>query len=177
MLVLMATGESTLDRIRTLLEEQGVAYRHLAHEPTPTSQDSARARGEPLAIGGQALLLKAGDVFLILVMSAARKLDSGALRRHLGVKRLRFATAQELHEITDLVPGSLPPLGRPILALPLYVDRSVLQNERIAFNAGSLTDSIIISVDDYQRVAQIESIVEVTSGSPSTSGEPPSDFQ
>jgi len=34
------------------------------------------------------------------------------------------------------------------------VDESILGNERIAFNAGSLTDSIIMSVEDYIRIAK-----------------------
>jgi prolyl-tRNA editing enzyme YbaK/EbsC (Cys-tRNA(Pro) deacylase) len=33
------------------------------------------------------------------------------------------------------------------------VDTSILANETIAFNAGSLTDSIFLSVADYLRVA------------------------
>jgi prolyl-tRNA editing enzyme YbaK/EbsC (Cys-tRNA(Pro) deacylase) len=36
----------------------------------------------------------------------------------------------------------------------VFVDPSILDNERIAFNAGSLTDSIIMSVDDYLRIAR-----------------------
>ena len=44
----------------------------------------------------------------------------------------------------------MPPFGAPILPFPLYVDPSVLENQRIAFNAGSLTDSIIMTIDDYR---------------------------
>ncbi len=43
----------------------------------------------------------------------------------------------------------MPPLGRPILDMDLYVDVSVRANDRVAFNAGSLTDSIIMAADDY----------------------------
>jgi Ala-tRNA(Pro) deacylase len=35
----------------------------------------------------------------------------------------------------------------------LYVDPSVFANERIAFNAGSLTDSIVMPAVDYRRLA------------------------
>ncbi len=147
---------SVLQSILSLLDENAASYRHLSHEPTPTSEDSARVRGEPLAVGGKALLIKAAEHHVLLVISAARRLDSGKLRRALGVKKTRFASADELRELTGLVPGAVPPFGEPVLPLPLYVDRSVLANERIAFNAGSLTDSIIMSVDDYQRVASIE---------------------
>jgi Ala-tRNA(Pro) deacylase len=54
------------------------------------------------------------------------------------------------------VPGSVPPFGRPLLPFPLYADPSVFANERIAFNAGSLTDSIVMPVGDYRRLAAPE---------------------
>ena len=52
--------------------------------------------------------------------------------------------------------------GEPILPLPLHVDRSVLANDRIAFNAGLLTDSIIMATADWRRAVTIEQIVEVS---------------
>jgi prolyl-tRNA editing enzyme YbaK/EbsC (Cys-tRNA(Pro) deacylase) len=36
------------------------------------------------------------------------------------------------------------------------VDPSVLENAKVAFNAGSLTDSMIIAIDDYRRLAAPE---------------------
>jgi prolyl-tRNA editing enzyme YbaK/EbsC (Cys-tRNA(Pro) deacylase) len=67
---------------------------------------------------------------------------------------LRFATADELKAATGLVPGSVPPFGRPILPFDLYLDSALTSNDRIAFNAGSLTDSMIVPMVDYLRVAQ-----------------------
>ena len=65
-----------------------------------------------------------------------------------------FATANELRERTGLVSGDVPPFGEPILPFQLYADESVFENERIAFNAGSLTDSIVMQVADWERVAR-----------------------
>jgi prolyl-tRNA editing enzyme YbaK/EbsC (Cys-tRNA(Pro) deacylase) len=142
-----------LEQIRQLLREAEAEFREVHHEPTPTSEEAARARGEELRIGGKALLLKTDNEFRLFVLSASLRIDSVAIRRHLGLKKTRFAKAEELLELTGLVPGAVPPFGRPILPFELYVDRSILENERIAFNAGSLTDSMILSVEDYVRVA------------------------
>lgn len=145
-----------LDRIRAWLTAQGVPFREVRHEPTRTSEGSARARGEDLRVGGKALLIKVDDAFLLFVLSAARKLDSAAIKRHFSAKKIRFATPAELEELTGLVPGSVPPFGQPILPFPLFVDPSVLESDRIAFNAGSLTDSIILATADYSRLAGAE---------------------
>ncbi|HXV85904.1 MAG TPA: YbaK/EbsC family protein [Gemmatimonadales bacterium] len=142
--------------IRTLLNDGGIAFRQVHHAPTHTSEESARARGEPLEVGGKALVLKVDHDFKLFVLSAARGVDSGAIRRRFAAKRSRFATPEELQALTGLVPGAVPPFGRPILNLDLYADPSIRSQDRIAFNAGSLTDSIIMTVDDYLAIARPE---------------------
>ena len=130
-----------------------MAYREVHHERTFTSEGSAAARGESIRIGGKALLLKVGDEFKLFVLSAALKLDSKALRKHLGVRASRFANKEELAELTGLVPGSVPPFGKPLLPFTLYADESIVSNDRIAFNAGSSTDSVIMLTDVYVGLA------------------------
>lgn len=139
-----------------MLANAGIEYREVHHEPTLTSEDSARARGEELRIGGKALLLKVNDEFRLFVLSAAKQLDSGAIKQRFAAKKTRFASAEELLELTGLVPGSVPPFGKPLLPFELYIDNSILENEKIAFNAGSLTDSVIMTVSDYRRLASPE---------------------
>lgn len=150
-------------RLRAMLDERCLVYRHLVHDSTPTSEDSARVRGEPLEVGGKALVIKADGRFLVIVISAARRLDSKRLKKLLKAKSIRFVTREELHERTGLVPGSVPPFGRPLLELDLLVDASVLAQERIAFNAGSMTESIIMSTSDWRSVACPLEILEVSS--------------
>jgi Ala-tRNA(Pro) deacylase len=145
-----------LEQIRNWLTEEGITFREVHHEATRTSEDSARARGEELRVGGKALLIKVDDIFRIFVLSADRKLDSAAIKRRFAAKKTRFATPEELMELTGLVPGSVPPFGQPVLPFPLFVDLSVFESERIAFNAGSLTDSIVMPIDDYRRLAGAE---------------------
>ncbi|MCZ7584403.1 MAG: hypothetical protein M5R36_14265 [Deltaproteobacteria bacterium] len=149
----MLDSAPTLERVRGFLREKGIEFREVHHEPTRTSEESAEARGEELRVGGKALLVKVDDIFAVFVLSAARKFDSGAVRRLLGARRSRFATPDELLDMTGLVPGSLPPFGTPLFSFKLYIDESIAENERIAFNAGSLTDSIIMSTQDYLRAA------------------------
>lgn len=141
------------DRIVALLDEKNIAYRAVRHEPTFTSEASALARGESIAVGGKAILMKVDADFRIFVLSAALKVDSKKIKEHFKAKKIRFATAEELMEKTGLVPGSLPPFGPPVFPIPLYVDPSVLANTIVAFNAGSLTQSLIIPVAGYVSAA------------------------
>jgi Ala-tRNA(Pro) deacylase len=145
--------KSTFERIVEFLQQSDVPFRAVHHEPTRTSEESAKARGEDVRIGGKALLVKTGENSRLFVLSAALKLDADAVKQRFAVKKIRFATPDELMQLTGLVPGSVPPFGRPILPFELFVDESILANEKIAFNAGSLTDSLILAVPDYLRAA------------------------
>jgi len=157
---------TVFQQIKILLDQCSIPYRHVHHQPTYTSEESARARGESTRIGGKALLMKIEDQFQLFVLSAARKMDSHAMKKHLGVKRTRFAGKDELIELTGCVPGCVPPFGPPILPLDLYLDSSILENEKIAFNAGSLTDSIIMTVEDYLKLVSPKEIFEFSSPVP-----------
>src|SRR5580693_10804984 len=98
-------SERVLDNIEQLLRSAGVDYRKVEHAPTATSEESAQARGEELGVGAKALLLRTDDVFRLFILSADRKLDSAAVKREFGIKRVRFATPEELLSLTGLVPG------------------------------------------------------------------------
>ncbi len=145
-------NEITL-RLLSFLEEEGAEFRILEHPAAKTSEESAKARGEDLKIGAKALLIKADGSFRLVVLSAALKLDSKAIKRHWAAKECRFASKEELFELTGLLPGSVPPFGRPVLPFPLTVDRSIERLERVAFNAGSLTTSVLMPAGDYLRLA------------------------
>jgi prolyl-tRNA editing enzyme YbaK/EbsC (Cys-tRNA(Pro) deacylase) len=143
-------------RIRALLDDAGVDYRYVEHAPTLTCEASAAARGETTRVGGKAIVLKVGDTFRLCVLRAAEQINSNRVRRHFHESRARFATGAELAELTGLIPGSVPPFGEPILPLPISLDRRFLEEDRIAFNAGSLCCSIIMPLDRYLELARPE---------------------
>jgi len=150
----MAGYVDMFEEIKNWLHSELIDFKEIHHEETRTSEEAAKARGEALSIGGKAIVLKVGDTFKIFVLSAARKLDSSAIKSRFKTRKTRFASRDELLNLTGLEPGSVPPFGKPLLNLELYVDKSIKDNERIAFNAGSLTDSIIMNTRDYLEISK-----------------------
>jgi Ala-tRNA(Pro) deacylase len=145
---------TVFERLRAFLDENSAEYQVVSHAPTYTSEESAKARGEDLANGAKAILVKVDERFALFVLSAARRIDSKRVRTELGAKRSRFASPEELLALTGLPPGAVPPFGKPLFDLELYADESIVERERVAFNAGSLTDSIIISAKTYLALAR-----------------------
>src|SRR5215831_13158498 len=102
---------TVFERLETWLRGKGVAFTVLRHAPVFTSEQASAVRGTSLASGAKALVVKAGDAFALLVLPADRKLDSKKARAALGTKSIRFATREEVEQLTGLLPGSIPPFG------------------------------------------------------------------
>ena len=141
------------ERLRDLLQSNNIEFVEVEHPPGPTCESAADARGAELKIGGKTLLFKdKRNTFNLFVLSAAKKADNNKIRKILKSQKLRFATKEELMEFAGVEKGALPPFGRDILPFDLYLDKSILGNEKIAFNAGVLTTSFILKVEDYLKL-------------------------
>ena len=139
---------TVFDRLSARLTEARVGFAVSRHAPVFTSEEAAAVRGVGLASGAKALVVKAGEEFVLLVVPADRKLDSKKARAALGVKSLRFASREEVEALTGLQPGSIPPFGS-LFGLPTRCDPALGLNERINFNAGDHAVSIGMTFADY----------------------------
>jgi len=148
-----AGAASVFDRLETCLKQNAVEFGVLRHEPVYTSEQAAAVRGTPLASGAKALVCKGDERFVLFVVPADRKLDSHAVRRSKGWRKLRFATREEVLELTGLTPGAIPPFGS-LFGLPTLCDRRLGENEVINFNAGDHGISVSMRYADYLRVEQ-----------------------
>jgi Ala-tRNA(Pro) deacylase len=151
---------TVFDRLEALLHHQAVEFTVLRHEPVFTSEQAAAVRGTPLSSGAKALVLKAGDGFVLAVLPADRKLDSKKARDALKVKGLRFASKEEVMQLTGLEPGSIPPFGS-LFGLKTYCEPALAENPSINFNAGDHSVSVQMPYLEYVRV-ESPAMTEIT---------------
>ena len=134
------------------LENLGLDYRKVHHKAVTTSEAAAEARGLTIEGDAKALLLKAKDTFVIMVLQGNKQLDWKAARKILGGK-LRMATAEELLEQTGLVKGCLPPFGN-VVGFQTYIDNELVKQPKVGFNVGVLTDSVVMNGSDLQEATE-----------------------
>ena len=65
-----------------LLSKSQTDFSLLEHEPTPTSADSARARGNSLTNGAKAIVLKVEKEFYLFVLRADMKINSKKIKQY-----------------------------------------------------------------------------------------------
>jgi Ala-tRNA(Pro) deacylase len=149
-------GEHPISQqIIDLLTEHNFWYEAFEHEPVRTSEEAASVRpGYSLGQGAKALIVRAkvsgeGKKFIMLVMPADQKFDSGKAKSVLRSKDVRFATEEEVESLTGGVkPGGVPPFGN-LFGLQVVTDPALYTHEKIIFNAGR-NCSIAVKSMDYK---------------------------
>jgi len=124
----------------------------LRHDPVLTSEQAAHVRGTPLEDGAKALVCHADERLVLIVVPANLRLDTRAFKAAYGIKNLRMASADEV-EALGAIPGGVPPFGSA-MGLQTYADEGLAARDRLSFNAGSRTTSVVVGAADYLRIEQ-----------------------
>lgn len=144
------------EQLINLLDENHAAYRICRHEAEGHSEQIAKIRGNHphqamKAIVVMAKISKKEQQYYLAVLPGDRRLDLASLSAALGVKKTIFAPLDKARELTSCEIGAIPPFSfNPNLSL--IVDPQVKDNKEVCFNAGLLTASIFMEIDDYIRI-------------------------
>lgn len=148
-----------VQEIESVLREKGCWYERFEHEAVRTSEEASRVRPEyDISQGSKALIVKAkrsGEEkrFIMIVVPGDRQFDVKKLKSASGYGDVRFATPEEVGNITrGVVPGGVPPWGN-LFGLLVIADERVFDNEKIIFNAGDSRVSIGMYAYDYRELA------------------------
>lgn len=144
----MQTTSRVFQEIINLLNKNNIIYQLFEHDPVYTSADAAKTRLTKESQGAKALIFLADKKPILLVLSGNKKVDTKTFKKTYSIKDLSFAKPEEVLKLTGLEVGAIPPFGN-IMNLPIYVDKSLLNEEEIAFNAGAHTKSIKMKTQDF----------------------------
>ena len=142
-----------LGKLQELLEKNQVSYTHHVHATAYTAKEVASMEHLPVHRFAKVVVFTGDEGNGIAVLPADYVVDMQELRVALGLKRARLATEKELAEMfPDCELGAMPPIG-DLYNMPTFVESSLTEEERIAFNAGTHRDVIYIRFEDFKRLA------------------------
>ncbi|NTU46498.1 hypothetical protein HGA88_02635 [Candidatus Roizmanbacteria bacterium] len=158
-----------VQQILDLLKENNCWFETFEHEPVLTSEEAAKTRPEyTIHQGAKAILAKIErsdktKSFVLFVIPGDLRFDSKKVKLSLNLKNVRFASEEELAEITHgVLRGAVPPFGN-LFDIPVYVDKKVLENEKIVFNAGDRCFSVGMKSKDYEMLVRPQ-VVDIVVG-------------
>lgn len=141
-------------KLKAFLDEAKIKYVTISHSMAFTSQDiaaSAHVSGNEFA---KTVMIKIDGAMAMVILPAAYHIDFDTLRKIFGTKFVTLASESEFKDrFPDCEVGAMPPFGN-LYDMEVYVAEALTQNKEIAFNAGSHTELIRLSYDDYERLVK-----------------------
>jgi len=154
-------------KLRSHLEAVRAAYVPMSHIPARSSQYAASLLHVPGRQVAKTVALRAGKQIVLAVLPASYHLNLDKLTTMLGTP-VNLVEEQECYRLfPDCQPGTVPPFGE-LYNLPVYIDKSLAAASEIIFSAGTLSESIRMSSDEFMRLAkpQLCSFAEIGEPAP-----------
>ncbi|HOL34767.1 MAG TPA: YbaK/EbsC family protein, partial [bacterium] len=136
-------------KLKEFLDRNNIKYVSIQHSPAYTAQEIAAAahvHGKQLA---KTVVINKDGNLALAVLPANYHVDVEILRKATGAHSLTIATEQEFKDaFPECEIGAMPPFGN-LYGMETYVEDSLSENKEIVFNAGSHTELIRISYQDF----------------------------
>jgi len=143
------------EEVTGFLDDQGVAYRVLEHEPYSTTEEAGQRAGIRPRQGAKSMLFSSLGEHVLAVVPADQRVSYKKMRKILGTSNLRLASPEEVMDTMGCEVGTCHPFGNLIGARTL-VDPSMGDESEIVFNAGYNTRSLFVAYVDYERIVSPE---------------------
>jgi len=143
-------AEQVLQRLNDL----GIAYEHVCHEPVHTIEDCAAvdARLHCLTVKNYFLTTKNQKNFYLCIVRPEARFRTADISKQVGSSRLSFASDEKLFEIMQVRSGAVSPmclLFEPAKDVRLIVDQALLDVERIAFHPCDSSQTLAMAGKDF----------------------------
>jgi Ala-tRNA(Pro) deacylase len=143
-----------IKKLKDFLDSKGIKYVTISHSTAYTANEiaaSAHIPGKELA---KTVMVKIDGKMTMAVLPASYKVDFDLLQKVTGAKKVELASEQEFQGMfPGCEIGAMPPFGN-LYEMEVLVDKSLCEDEEIAFNAGSHTELLRLSYKDFERLVK-----------------------
>lgn len=147
--------EVSAKRLRHAFALYQVPYSMIQHTPTYSSQKTAAAMHVPGKEMAKAVLLEGDGNTYLAVLPASYHVDLERFGKVAG-EPVRLAGEEKIRELfPDCELGAIPPFGR-LYGVPVYVDVWLALDREIVFPAGSHSNAVRMSYEDFESLARPE---------------------
>ena len=148
-------------KLRNYLDDNDVEYVTISHSPAYTAQRIAELTNTPGKELAKTVIVKMDDKFAMAVLPASRRVDLDHLKSAVGATEVTLASESEFKVLfPDCEVGAMPPFGN-LYDMGVYVAEQLTEDEDIAFNAGSHTELVRMSYQDFAKLVTPE-VVSLT---------------
>ena len=141
-------------KLKEFLNKHHVKYICISHSPAYTTQEiaaSAHISGKQLA---KTVIVKINGKLAMVVLPCNDHVNFAMLREMTGASRVDLASETEFKDkFPECELGAMPPFGN-LYGMPVYLSHRLARSHQMAFNAGSHSELIRLSYDDFERLVK-----------------------
>jgi Ala-tRNA(Pro) deacylase len=143
-----------LKKLRDFLDSKNIKYVTIEHSRAYTANEIAATAHIPGKELAKTVMVKIDGKMTMTVLPAYCKINFELLQEAAGASNVELSSEQEFK---DMFPGceigAMPPFGN-LYGMEVLVDKSLCEDEEIAFNAGSHTELIRLSYKDFEGLVK-----------------------
>jgi Ala-tRNA(Pro) deacylase len=136
------------------LKYNKVRYEMIEHDPAFSAQEAAVELQDQKKNPAKTHIVHADGKYYMIVMPADNRIDDGLLLDVLKAKNAHLASEEDMQLIfPECEVGTMPPFGN-LFALPVYIEKTLADDDMIIFSACSHTRSIRLKMYDFLRLVK-----------------------
>ena len=142
------------DRLENYLRENRVSFEEQHHPRAVTAQEVAASEHVPGRMLAKTVMVLADGEIVMLALPAPYQVDLEKAAAALGVDEARLAEEEEFEDsFPDCEVGAMPPFGN-LYGVPVYVEKTLAEDETIVFRSGTHTETMSVSYSDFERLVE-----------------------
>ncbi len=141
--------------LQVFFEKNNIQYKLYTHPALFTCEDAEKHGLEMEGIAAKSLFLKNSNTeYFLILLPATTKLDIKSFALSIGLKRLSFASEEELMNILGLTIGSVSPFG--LLndrekKTKLFIHPEIWTSEKVTFHPNVNTETVEMDHDEFEK--------------------------
>ncbi|MEM7031590.1 MAG: YbaK/EbsC family protein [Chloroflexota bacterium] len=153
---MMTLSRRTSTDMQSYIDSQGIqAEMLLLDEDTPTVPEAARVLGVAPEQIVKSLVFLVNKAPILIIANGTHRVDRRKVAKHfsVGVKKVKFASAEQALDITGYIVGSMPPFGHKT-TLDTYIDPQIMTWPTIFGGGGEIHAMIKLTPAELQKFSQ-----------------------
>jgi Ala-tRNA(Pro) deacylase len=143
-----------IKRLKEFLDSSGVKYVVVSHAPAYTAQEIAASAHIPGRELAKTVMVKLDGKMAMAVLPANYIVDLDKLKHATGASKVALASESDFRNLfPECEVGAMPPFGN-LYDIPVYAEKSLTEDEEIAFNAGSHKELFRMAYKDFETLVK-----------------------
>ena len=140
------------ERLETYLHEHQIHFHVQQHAQAFSAQQIAESEHISGKMVAKTVIVMVDNKMIMCVLPASHRVDLDKIQAMLGAKEVRLAhEAEFVRAFPDCAVGTMPPFGN-LYGLPVYVEKSLTEDETIVFPVGTYTETMSLRYADFKRL-------------------------